>query len=140
MGLAHQVGAGLLIHRLVGRPFKDEAEASYNRLCLAFLAPLMLRDGFIDPRLNHSLPDLARRVAVTLDGNPDGNALSPQRLVVRLNDGTVLERSIAHSLGSPFAPLSPAQAADRLALCRSLAPAATPRLFSDPLAYATDPQ
>lgn len=129
-----------LIHRLVGRPFKPDAEPSYNRLCLAFLAPLMLRDGHIDPRLNATIPDLAEKVSVTLDGNPDGNALSPQRLIVRLKDGRVIERQIDANLGSPQAPLSATQAAAKYDLCRMLAGDCDPRIFTEPLTYATDPR
>ncbi|UVO54797.1 MmgE/PrpD family protein [Sphingomonas sp. SUN039] len=132
--------ASPLIHRLVGRPFKRDAPMSYNRLCLAFLAPLMLRDGIIDPRLTETDENLARRVEVVLDGNPDGNALSPQRLVVTLKDGSVIERQIPATLGSPAAPMSPAQAAAKYDLCRALAPDADPRIFDAPLAYATEPQ
>jgi 2-methylcitrate dehydratase PrpD len=128
-----------LIHRLVGRPYQPDAPMSYNRLCLAFLAPLMLRDGHIDPLLTQSIPDLARKVTVTLDGNPDGNALSPQRLVVTMKDGSIIERQIDANLGSPEAPMSAAQAEAKYDLCRALAPNCDPRIFDDPLAYATDP-
>jgi 2-methylcitrate dehydratase PrpD len=129
-----------LIHRLVGRPYKPCAEMSYNRLCLAFLAPLMLRDGHIDPRVETSIAALAEKVTVTLDGNPDGNALGPQKLVITLNDGTIVERIIDANLGSPEAPMSPAQAAAKYDLCRALAPDCDPRIFDDPLSYATDPR
>ncbi len=129
-----------LIQRLVGRPYRPDAPMSYNRLCLAFLAPLMLRDGLIDPRKHESISELAERVTVTLDGNADANALSPQRLVVKLKDGNVIERQIDANLGSPDAPMSPAQYATKYALCRELAPHADPRIFTDPLAYATDPK
>jgi 2-methylcitrate dehydratase PrpD len=129
-----------LIHRLVGRPYQPSAAASHNRLCLAFLAPLMLRDGHIDPRIAHSLPALTSQVKVTLDGNPDVNALTPQRLLVHLRDGTVIDQPIPHTLGSPEAPLSSAQAAAKIDLCRELAGNCDPRIFSDPLAYATDPR
>ena len=129
-----------LIHRLVGRPYKPGAPMSYNRLCLAFLAPLMLRDGVIDPRLTETDADLARRVEVVLDDNPDGNALSPQRLVVTLTDGTVIERRIAANPGSPAAPMTPTQGTAKYDLCRALAPDADPRIFDAPLAYATEPR
>ncbi len=128
-----------LIQRLVGRPYLADAPMSHNRLCLAFLAPLMLRDGHIDPRVRTTIPALAERVRVTLDGNADGNALSPQRLVVTLKDGRRLERHIAANPGSPEAPLSPAALAAKYELCRALAPQADPRIFADPLTYATDP-
>jgi 2-methylcitrate dehydratase PrpD len=129
-----------LIHRLVGRPYKAGAPMSYNRLCFAFLAPLMLRDGHIDPRLEETIPELARMVTVTLDGNSDGNALAPQRLVVTMKEGSVTERKIAANLGSPDAPMSSAQSVTKYNLCRELAPDCDPRIFDDPLSYATDPR
>ncbi|MEY4270735.1 MAG: hypothetical protein RLZZ58_1951 [Pseudomonadota bacterium] len=128
-----------LVHRLVGRPYQADAPMSYNRLCLAFLAPLMLRDGHIDPRHDVSVAALAERVEVVRDDNPDGNALAPQRLVVTMRDGTVVERVIAANLGSPDAPMSPAQSAAKYDLCRALARQADERIFDDPLAFATTP-
>jgi hypothetical protein len=113
---------------------------SYNRLCLAFLAPLMLRDGHIDPRLDETIPSLAEKVMVTLDGNTDGNAMSPQRLVVTRKDRSIIEHLIAANLGSPEAPMSPAQYTSKYDLCRELAPDADPRIFDNPLSYATDPR
>lgn len=138
--LSVELFAPPLIHRLVGRQYQHDAPMSYNRLCLAFLAPLMLRDGYIDPRLNDAIPSLAEKVTVTLDENPDGNAMSPQRLVVRLKGGATIERQIDANLGSPDAPMSPAQYAAKYDLCRALAPNCDPRIFDDPLSYATDPR
>lgn len=129
-----------LIQRLVGRSFRPGAPQSYNRLCLAFLAPLMLRDGFIDPRLYTSIEDLCRKVTVSLDGNPDLNALSPQVLIVHLRDGTTVRREVSANPGSPQAPLSAPRERAKLDLCRALAPAAPSRLFSDPLLFATEPK
>ena len=129
-----------LIRRLVGRPFRPGAPQSYNRLCLAFLAPLMLRDGLIDPRLDTSVDALCERVRVTLDDNPDRNALSPQELVVHLKDGSTLRRAVAANPGSPQAPLETGRARTKYDLCRTLAPAATDLIFTDPLAFATEPK
>jgi 2-methylcitrate dehydratase PrpD len=129
-----------LIHRLVGRAYLPDATPAYQRLCLAFLAPLMLRDGHIDPRVLKTVPQLAANVRVTLDGNPDGNAMAPQRLVVTMQDGSVIERAIAANLGSPDAPMNAAQSAAKYDLCRDLASAAEPRLFDAPLSYATEPR
>ena len=138
--LSVELFAPPLIHRLVGRQYQHDAPMSYNRLCLAFLVPLMLRDGYIDPRLNDAIPSLAEKVTVTLDENPDGNAMSPQRLVVRLKDGATIERQIEANLGSPDVPISPKQYAAKYDLCRALAPNCDPRIFDDPLSYATDPR
>ena len=129
-----------LIQRLVGRPYQPDASMSYQRLCMAFLAPLMLRDGYIDPRIGETIGSLAERVSVTLDGNPDGNAMAPQRLVVRLNNGASIERIIDANLGSPTAPMSPKQSARKYGLCDILAGVCDRRIFVDPLSYATEPR
>lgn len=128
-----------LIHRLIGRAHVRGAPQSHNRLCLAFLAPLMLRDGFIDPRLAETDETLAAKVEVIPDGNPDVNALGPQRLVLACHDGREIVRDIPATLGSPKAPLSAPQSAAKLQLCRTLAPNAPPGLFTAPLDFATDP-
>jgi 2-methylcitrate dehydratase PrpD len=137
-----------LIQRLVGRPYKPDMTAAYARLCLAILAPLMLRDGVIDPDLfegdalhKPELVTVAGQVSVELDGNPDGNAMAPQRLVVTRQDGSVVERIIAANLGSVEQPMSAEQAAQKYGLCRRLAGAsADPLIFDNPLSYATDPR
>lgn len=136
-----------LIKRLVGRSMSRDMHASHARLCLPFLAALMLSDNVIDPRRftsntfsDATLSALAEKVTVTLDGNPDGNALSPQRLVVTLKDGSIIERQIDANLGSPGAPMSRAQYTDKYNLCRELAPNCDQRIFDDPLSYATDPR
>ncbi len=135
-----------LIARLVGRPYHRGMTPAYARLCLAFLAPLMLRDGVIDPRAftpatfaDPALARLAAQVRVHGDGSGDGNAMVPQRLVVTMADGGVIERAIPATLGSPDAPMDPATARSKYGLCRALAGACDPRLFDDPLGYATQP-
>ena len=137
-----------LIHRLVGRPYTADMTAAYARLCLPILAPLMLRDGVIDPALfegdalhDPALVALAEKVSVQPDGNPDGNAMAPQRLVVITSSGETIERSIDANLGSVANPMSSKQSAQKYDLCRRLAgPDADPRLFDVPLTYATEPQ
>jgi 2-methylcitrate dehydratase PrpD len=130
-----------LIHRLIGRPFVPDAPMSYNRLCLGFLSPLMLHDGVIDPRREDTDEALAARVCVVPDNNPDLNAMSPQRLVITLAGGQTIERPILANPGSPAQPMTAAQASAKYTLCRELAgDVADPRIFDDPLSYATDPQ
>ncbi len=136
-----------LIQRLVGRPYKPSMSAAYARLCLAILAPMMLRDGLINPDLFEGdtlhaseLVALAEHVSVALDGNPDGNAMAPQRLMVTLRDGTAIERRIAANLGSIAHPMSAGQLAIKYALCRRLASAEVNlRIFDNPLSYMADP-
>ena len=136
-----------LIRRLVARAYEPEMTPAYARLCLQFLAALMLIDGRIDPRrftpermADPALAALAAKVALVPDGNDDPNALFPQELRVTLKDGATQSHTIAATLGSPDNPLSDAQAAAKRDLARELAPATCdPRIFDDPLAYFTDP-
>lgn len=137
-----------LIHRLVGRPMREDMTASYARLCLPFLTALMLSDGRIDPsrftRETFADPEIAaraRRLVVTLDGSADPNALEPQRLVITLAGGRTIERQIDHTLGSPDAPMTADQTRAKRHLARELAgDGVDPRIFDDPLAYFTDPR
>ncbi|WBH18007.1 MmgE/PrpD family protein [Sphingomonas radiodurans] len=137
-----------LIARLVGRAPTPDMTPAYARLCLPFLAALMLCDGRIDPRrvtaesfADPKLLSLAGRMTVTVDDNPDPNALSPQKLTVVRTDGARIERTIADTYGSPAAPLDASAATAKRDLARELAnPAVDPRLFDDPLAYFTQPE
>jgi 2-methylcitrate dehydratase PrpD len=136
-----------LIRRLVGRDMAADMTPAWARLCLKFLAALMLRDGRIDPRnftpaqfANPELCTMAARVTLVDDGNTDPNALFPQAVTLVLADGARIVRAVPHTLGSPDAPLSPMQSAAKLALARELAdPQADSRIFNDPLGYFTDP-
>ena len=137
-----------LVHRLVARPARADMTASYARLCLPFLAALMLLDKRIDPRrftpatfADPGVLALAGRVSVTPDGSSNPNALEPQRLAVTLTGGPSIERDVRHTLGSPEAPMSAEQTRTKRALARELAgEAADARIFDQPLAYFTDPK
>ncbi len=136
-----------LIRRLVGRDHHSGMTPAYARLCLPFLAALMLSDGRIDPRrftpasfADPALTALAGKVHLIADGNGDENALFPQVLTITLSSGERISRDIPHTLGSPQAPLNPAQSAAKLSLARELASVeADPRVFTAPLSYFTEP-
>jgi len=137
-----------LIGRLVGRPLHPAMSPATARLCLPLLSALVLTDGRIDPRrfgpgtfADPRIGALAAKVRVLDDGNPDPNALSPQRLVVHLTDGTVVERIIAATLGHPDAPMSAGQTAAKCGLAFDLAgEMEDPRLRTDSLSYFTCPR
>lgn len=134
-----------LIRRLVARPYKADMTPAYARLCLPFLAALMLTDGRIDPRrftpdgiADTSLAALAGKVVLVPDANEDPNALFPQNLRVTLTSSEAQTHLIAATLGSPENPLTQTQAKAKIDFARELAPPAhDPCLFSDPLAYFT---
>ena len=142
------VSAPPLIHRLVGRPYKIDMTPAYARLCLPFLVPLMLRDRIIDPRCftaeefaNPDIVKLGGKVTVRIDDNPDHNALAPQKLAITMSDNNVIEHIITDNLGSPSAPMSDVQTQSKRDLARALASDdCDPRIFENPLAYATEPQ
>jgi 2-methylcitrate dehydratase PrpD len=97
---------------LVGRPPEPDMDIGAARLCLALLIPHALRDGTIDlttyapSRLNDpSVLDLAQRVTIERDDNPDPNAFTPQHAEVTLKDGRRLTITLTEVLGSPGHPL-----------------------------------
>lgn len=111
-----------LIARLVGRrPFAGMS-ASYARLCAPFLAAARLVHGplsaqsYTADRLScPATLALADRIAVHDDGSGNVSAMSPQLVRVTLQDGTILEKAIADTLGAPRNPLD-AEARDAKAL------------------------
>jgi 2-methylcitrate dehydratase PrpD len=114
---------------------------------MPYLAALMLVDGRIDPRrftsedfADPQLAALAAKVRLTDDGNPDGNALFPQRLTITQTNGGRTEHPVERTPGSPENPLGPEQARAKHSLARDLAPPeADPRIFTNPLSYFTEP-
>ena len=117
-----------LVARLVGRPWLPDMTPAYARLCLPFLAALMLRDGRIDPRCftpdsfaDPALRALGDRLTLTIDANADPNALMPQRFVLTLASGKTRTIETPATLGSPTNPMSRPAHAAKLAFARSLA-------------------
>ena len=97
-----------LIMFLVGRPLTEAMTASYARLCLKFIGPMMLLRGEIDPRLfpNTSAPSaeiksLGERFTIELNDITDPNALGPQSCTVRLKDGSERHAHCDITYGSP---------------------------------------
>lgn len=102
-----------LIMLLVGRSCKTDMQPAYARLCLEFVAPMMIRHRKIDPMLftseNFKNPQAATdaaKIHIILDDNPDPNALSPQRIVLELKNGRTMEQIVEVPFGSPLRPLS----------------------------------
>jgi len=116
-----------LVMLLVGRPLEPTMTASYARLCLRFIVPLMLLDGDIDPRRfseavynDTEIVGLSEKINIHGDGNPDKNALGPQSMSVTLKDGSVLELTCSDPLGSPKNPLNETQRNSKVNKCFEL--------------------
>ena len=74
----------------------------------------------ISPRPALADPDtlrLARRLTVIEDGNPDPNALVPQRVEIDLAEGRTVAAAVTSVLGSPERPLSPEAARAKFRDC-----------------------
>jgi aconitate decarboxylase len=113
-----------LIHKLVGRPLRPDMPVNYARLCFPYVGALALANGgiavddFQPERLgDRHILDLARRIEVVIDDNPDPNALRPQTVVARFTDGSVRAMEVPHTLGSPERPLTRAQYVDKFRRC-----------------------
>ena len=113
-----------LIMLLVGREYDPDMSAAYARLCLQFIAPMMIRDGRINPRLftseHMASPQAeadAAKVRCILDDNPDPNALSPQTIEITLNDGQIMTQYVDIPYGSPGRPMDRADQIAKAAYC-----------------------
>ena len=102
-----------LTFQLVGRVSSSDMTANQARLCIAFASARALLNqglGIVDfqPEAlrDAATHDLARRIAVFVDNNPDPNALTPVRVEVQLKTGRVLDRKIAVIYGNPANPMT----------------------------------
>jgi 2-methylcitrate dehydratase PrpD len=113
-----------LVARLVGRPDVPAPGANYARLCLPFVAATALLRGRVD------VPDfrgdaltaadaheLARRITTVVDGNPDENAITPQRVELALRDGRRHALTLDRVLGHPTHPLTREAHLDKFRRC-----------------------
>jgi 2-methylcitrate dehydratase PrpD len=105
-----------LIARLVGRPAKPGMPVAYARLCLPYLAARTMfygtagLDAFSPEALaEERVLELAGRVHVEVDDNPDLAAFTPALLRCVKLDGKVIEIAVPALAGSPASPLSEAE-------------------------------
>ena len=102
-----------LLNHLVNRPGLEKPTPNYARLCMPFVLAKVLQHGALDPMhfRGEALTDpatyaLSLKIRMEKDDNPNPNALVPQHVTVKLNDGTVLQHAIDAMLASPKRPLS----------------------------------
>jgi 2-methylcitrate dehydratase PrpD len=113
-----------LTARLVGRTPVEGMAAGYARLSLPYVGAVCLRRGTVGlgdfTAAALADPDtlrLSRRLTVVEDGNPDPNALLPQRVEVDLAEGRTVAVTVDAVLGSPARPLSPEAARAKFNAC-----------------------
>lgn len=102
-----------LIKHLVGRRIGTPLEVNYARLCLPYLAAVMLRRGalglgdFTPDALNDPYThDLAARIDVTVNTVKDPAAFVPQRAEIECLDGTIHALTVQDLPGSRARPFS----------------------------------
>ena len=102
-----------LTHHLVGRPVNDEMDINYARLCARFVAARVLIAGNVVTedfsavgRHNRETLELAARIEIEADSNPNPNALSPIKVVLENKDGSKAECEIKVIYGNPAKPMN----------------------------------
>jgi len=102
-----------LIHRLVGRPIKQNMAVNYARLCFQYSGAVALQKGNVGledfSELSLADPEtleLGKRIRVIDDGGPDPAAFTPQIAIATLKDGSEVRAEINALYGSPRDPMT----------------------------------
>ena len=131
-----------LVHHLVGRPVTGDMDVNYARLCCRYVAArAFLRgrvgheDFFLEAMRDPESLDLARRVDVVVDANPDPNALVPVTVEIALRDGRSATERVEVMYGHPEQPMTRAAQLDKFrrnceAAARPIPPAASERVIA----------
>ena len=124
-----------LIKRLCGRPpISRRRTPNYARLCMPFVGAKVLLHGKID--LAHyrdaeltdpATHEMAQRITMEADGNPDPNALVPQQVVITLKDGSELRWRCDVMLANPARRLTREQHLTKFRRCLEFASRAAAR-------------
>ena len=122
VGAVEQVTARVppLVHHLVGRSVTGDMDVNYARLCCRYVAACALLRGKVGPEdfrpdaiRNPETLDLARRVDLVADGNPDPNALVPVTVEIALRDGRSATEHVEVMYGHPERPMTRAAQLDK---------------------------
>ncbi len=114
-----------IIHYLVGRPAMGGMSVAYARLCAAWLSAVTLMrgrpvglDDFSEAALaDPAVLDLAGRIEVVVNDNPDPAAFAPAEAVASLTDGREVRLTLQAQFGAPDWPLSRDQHMAKAAAC-----------------------
>ena len=113
-----------LIQQLVVRPAREGMDASYARLCFAYVGAVALACGrvgiehFTDDELHRKARlALAARFTATVTDESDPAAFVPQTVSAHLKDGTCLSERVDALLGAPAHPLSAQERETKVRRC-----------------------
>ncbi|MEQ8403705.1 MAG: MmgE/PrpD family protein [Oceanicaulis sp.] len=114
-----------LIHRLVGRPVKDEMQINYARLCFPYIGAVALMRGAVglcdfteDALEERAALRLAETIAVEVDEDiTDPAKFAPQTARAKLANGKTVTATIDALYGSPADPMTPEDVAAKRAEC-----------------------
>lgn len=111
--VAINVAGPPLVVQLGGRPVEEGMAPNYARLCLGYVAASALLEDGVEPRdfFGDRLADparleLARKLRLSVDSNPDENALAPVTVTIELKNGQQYTQTIAIMRGHPQNPLT----------------------------------
>ena len=131
--------------RLVGRPDIADPTPNYAKLCLGYVCATALIKGTVDQLdflpealARQDVHDLAARVEVIEDNNPDLNAFGPQVSAVTLKSGAVHSITITAAIGDPKNPFTREQQDEKFWRCWAAAPTALPRANGERLIQLID--
>ena len=134
-----------LANRLVGRPDIDDPQPNYAKLCLGYVCATTLMNGTVDQQdflpealADPATHDLAQRVTVTEDDNPDVNAFGPQTISLTLKNGTTHSKTIENAIGDPRNPLPRERQLEKFWSCWSRASSSLPRKNGEELVALID--
>lgn len=140
-----RIEATPLICHLVGRPIVAPLDVNYARLCLPYCAAIALRfggvglDDFTPARLNDPATHaLAQKIEVARIDNDDPAAFTPQRAIVTLDSGAVMEARVESLLGAPRRPLSRGQHLAKFRACMAFGFGGARQDLEDALIEAMD--
>lgn len=101
-----------LTFQLVGRKPHSKLRPNEARLCISYVVARALRDGrlgvddFTPGALTDAeTQDLASRVEISRESNPNPSALTPVKITVTLKNGDTLERTQDLIYGNPAKPM-----------------------------------
>ena len=131
-----------LVHHLVGRPVAGGMDVNYARLCCRYVAARALLRGRVghedflpDAMRDRESLDLAHRVDMIVDANPDPNALVPVTVEIALRDGRSATERVEVMYGHPEQPMTRTAHLDKFrrnceAAARPIPPEAAERVIA----------